>query len=176
MFLPNRICPTTGAPRLPRSKFDRFRYHQNVSRFDHFCGWVFNTIGEENYRDFLAFLAVHTGMSIYGAYILGELFLAEIAEQKLFEVTFYNVRTKEEFKANWNVVAQFLFMHHTFEAGIFIVMVVMSIVLGAFLGFHAYLASFGMTTNESDKWNQVRGWHKEHLRKYRDAVKKGFGQ
>lgn len=174
MFLADRKCPTTGVPRLPRSKFDRFRYHQNVARFDHFCGWVNNTIGEENYRDFLAFLAVHTGMCFYGAVVLGLLFEGEIKEKKLFEVTFYNIRTKEEFKANWHVVAQYLFVNKTFEAGAFVLMLVMGIVLGLFLGYHAYLVSSGMTTNESDKWNQVRSWHKQHLKKFREALKKGL--
>ncbi len=174
MFVSNRICPTTRVPRLPRSKFDRFRYHQNVARFDHFCGWVYNTIGEENYRDFLAFLAVHTGMCVYGAFILGLLFRGEIIDKKLFEVTFFNIRTKEEFKANWHVVGQYLFVNKTFESGIFVVMLVMAIVLGIFLGYHVYLVSFGMTTNENDKWNQVRTWHKQHLRKYREALKKGL--
>ena len=33
------ICRTRKIPRLARSKFDRFKYEENVPRFDHFCGW-----------------------------------------------------------------------------------------------------------------------------------------
>lgn len=61
LFTPDRICSTTGVRRLARSKYDRFKYKQNVARFDHYCGWVYNSIGEENYRFFLLFLLVHAG-------------------------------------------------------------------------------------------------------------------
>ena len=33
------ICRTRKIPRPARSKFDRFKYGENVPRFDHFCGW-----------------------------------------------------------------------------------------------------------------------------------------
>jgi hypothetical protein len=59
LFTAGQICPTRNIPRLARSKFDRHKYHENVARFDHFCGWVHNTIGEANYRWFLLFLVVH---------------------------------------------------------------------------------------------------------------------
>jgi palmitoyltransferase ZDHHC4 len=62
LFPAGQICHTRHIPKLARSKFDRYRYHENVARFDHFCGWVHNTIGEENYRWFLLFLVVHVGV------------------------------------------------------------------------------------------------------------------
>lgn len=33
------ICRTRKIPRPARSKFDRYKYNENVPRFDHFCGW-----------------------------------------------------------------------------------------------------------------------------------------
>lgn len=55
LFVQGQTCPTTRILRPARSKFDRYKYHQNVPRFDHFCGWIQNTVGEENYRFFLLF-------------------------------------------------------------------------------------------------------------------------
>jgi hypothetical protein len=42
-----------------------------VARFDHFCGWLNNAVGEQNYKWFLLFLAVHCFMLSYATYILG---------------------------------------------------------------------------------------------------------
>ena len=33
------ICRTRKIPRPARSKFDRYKYNENIPRFDHFCGW-----------------------------------------------------------------------------------------------------------------------------------------
>lgn len=43
LFQEGRICPTAGVPKLARSKFDRFSA-VNVSKFDHFCGWLVSII------------------------------------------------------------------------------------------------------------------------------------
>lgn len=43
LYVEGRNDPKRGVPRLPRSKFDRMKYHHHVARFDHFCGWVYNT-------------------------------------------------------------------------------------------------------------------------------------
>jgi hypothetical protein len=49
----------------------------------------------------------------------------------------------------------------------------MTVALGAFLGYHCYLTSVNMTTNEAYKWGQVKSWHKQELKRYRQAVKRG---
>jgi palmitoyltransferase ZDHHC4 len=62
LYESGRTCPTRHVPKLARSKFDRHLYGENIPRFDHFCGWVHNSIGEENYRWFLLFLVIHVGV------------------------------------------------------------------------------------------------------------------
>lgn len=136
MFLPNRRCDTTNLIRIPRSKFDRLKYNQNVPRYDHFCGWVFNTIGEENYRWFLLFLAVHVVMCIYGSAVCTLLFWGELKEKHLLDITFFDRATGEHVQSNWFIVSQYLFMRKTLEFGVFAVMSVMGIALGGFLGYH----------------------------------------
>jgi palmitoyltransferase len=69
LFFPDAICPTLGIRKLARSKFDQYYIAKSpldkgrhIPRFDHYCGWVKNSIGEQNYRDFLIFIMIHFGM------------------------------------------------------------------------------------------------------------------
>ena len=173
LFLPDRKCETTNLTRIARSKFDRLKYNANVPRYDHFCGWVFNTIGEENYRWFLLFLAIHVGMCFYGTYVCIALFHGHIRDERLLEITFFDRSTGEEFKATWFVVAQYLFARKMPECAVLIIMLVMGIALGGFLGYHCYLTTLNLTTNESQKWGDVQSWYKKEMKKYKEAVKRG---
>lgn len=136
LFLPDRRCESTNLIRIPRSKFDRFKYTNNVPRYDHFCGWVFNTIGENNYRWFLLFLAIHVLMCAYGSYVCILLFRGEILDKKLLELTFFDRATGEHVKSDWLIVSQYLFARRTLEFSVLAVMFVLGIALGSFLGYH----------------------------------------
>jgi hypothetical protein len=171
LFDENRKCQTTGIPKIARSKFDRHKYNANVARFDHFCGWVHNTIGEENYRFFLLFLLVHFGMCTYGALVVWWLFVGEVQEKKLLELVYVDRFTGEEVPASKFIVAQYLFNRYLWEAGLFMLMAVMAVALFFFLMYHVYLTSYGMTTNESYKWGYINTWYKRELRRYKDAAK-----
>jgi palmitoyltransferase ZDHHC4 len=174
LFVPGKMCAVRkSVPKLARSKYDRFKYENNVARFDHFCGWVYNTIGEENYRYFLLFLVIHTSMCLYGTYVLCCLFYGEVQEQKLMDVRFVDRYTGEEFgPTNW-IIVQYMFHNYLWESGVLLLVGVMAVALILFLAYHCYLTSFNMTTNEAYKWGHVRQWYKEELKRYQKAVKKG---
>ncbi len=161
-------CPTMGIRKLARSKYDRFT-NRHVARFDHFCGFVDNAIGEENYRFFLLFLLIHIGMCIYGTLVTYTLFWGEVIDKNLLNATFYNGATGEEVQADMFVVCHYLFMKYFALCAVFILMSVMSVVLGLFFLFHMYIASNGMTTNEFYKWRQVKKWHKRAVQKYENV-------
>ncbi|CAB9505384.1 zinc finger [Seminavis robusta] len=172
LYVKGRMDKKRGIPRLARSKFDRMKHQQHVARFDHYCGWVAGTIGEENYRLFLLFVATQFGMCVYGTMVLTRLFMGEIEDSNLYEVTFLDKSTGQEYKANNYVVFQYLFHRHIWEAAILTIMAVMAIALSCFLLYHFYVTSIGMTTNEHYKWSDVRKWHKEQVKKYNAYVKK----
>jgi hypothetical protein len=174
LFTPDNICKRKRILKLARSKYDRYKYDEYIPRFDHFCGWVFNTIGEENYRWFLFFLVVHAGMCLYGTIVVGRLFQGEIAEKKFLELVFVDRMTGEQVKASRFIVYQYLFTAFMWEAGLLLLMAVMGISLSLFLGYHIWLTSKGMTTNESFKWSYVNKWYKEELKRYNQAVKSGL--
>uniref|UniRef100_A0A7S4MTU8 Palmitoyltransferase n=1 Tax=Odontella aurita TaxID=265563 RepID=A0A7S4MTU8_9STRA len=173
LFPRDRICPTVKIRKLARSKYD-WVTNQHIPRFDHFCGWINNAVGEENYRWFLLFLAVHVGMCFYGSIVCYWLFVGEIIDGDLLNATFFVVETGEEVKASKMVVVQFLLARHFYLSACFICMVVMGVALTLFLGFHLYLSARGMTTNEYYKWKQVIRWHKSAKRRYEEAKKEGL--
>jgi palmitoyltransferase ZDHHC4 len=175
MYEANVTCRTRNIPRLARSKFDRFLYDDNVARFDHFCGWIYNTVGEENYRWFLLFLLVHAGMCLYGTYCVGCLFYGEILATNLLHATFFDSSTGEEIGASRYIIFQYMFSRHLAEAAVLLIMLVMSVALGLFLLYHCWLTSRNLTTNESYKYDQIMRWYKRELRRYKDAVKNGQG-
>lgn len=110
-------------------------------------------------------------MCSYGSYLLIRLFLGEIQDKKLFEVTFFDRASGQEYQADKWIVFQYLFHRHMYEAGVLAIMGVMAIALLFFLAYHFYITSMGMTTNEDYKFKQVKKWHKEQVRKY-DEYKK----
>ena len=172
LFVEKRICPTVGIRKIARSKFDRVS-GRHVARFDHYCGWVGNSLGEENYRYFLLFLAVHVGMCAYGTIILVRCLYDEIVEMDLLNATFYIAGTGEAVSASKIVVFQYLMARHFALAGTLLLMSVMGLVLAAFLSFHLYITAKGMTTNEWYKWRQVSLWHRNAKKEYDAAVKEG---
>lgn len=172
VFVSNNICPTVGIRKLARSKYDRWSRH-HVSRFDHFCAWLDNPIGEENYRYFLLFLLVHVAMCLYGSYVVGALFWGEIQDKNLMHAVFINMETGEEVEVGWAIVSHFLFARNQCLGGLFILLAAMGFVLSMFFSFHLYLTARGMTTNEYYKWKMVKKWHKMELTKYNKYLKEG---
>ena len=173
MFVP-QTCKTTSIIRPARSKFDRHKYNGNVPRFDHFCGWVYNTIGEENYRFFLLFLLMHVVSCGYGGWIVAALFYGHLREANLLQAVFVDRFTGQKVPATKFLLFQYIFDRYTLQCAVCIIMGVMSIALGLFLGYHIWLTSRGLTTNESFKWDDVRKWYKMELNRYNEAVKQGL--
>jgi palmitoyltransferase len=75
LYAPRR-CPTMRFTAPARSKFCRVT-NRRVARFDHFCGWMNNAIGENNYRFFLGFLAWHALLCAYGAGLMTAILMGE---------------------------------------------------------------------------------------------------
>lgn len=164
MYTPSEKYPL----KLARSKFDRMKYQHFVPRYDHYCGWVDNTIGEENYRHFLLFLLVHTGMCYYGAHVLGRLFYNEIQIRKLLQVTFFDRSSGKEIPSSLWIAMQYLFYKYLYESVVLVVLLVMSITLSLFLGYHVYITSYGLTSNETYKWSQIQKWYRLELQRYQE--------
>uniref|UniRef100_A0A7S2PPS5 Palmitoyltransferase n=1 Tax=Leptocylindrus danicus TaxID=163516 RepID=A0A7S2PPS5_9STRA len=171
MFHPGQTCPTVGIRKLARSKYDRMT-RRHVPRFDHYCGWLNNTIGEENYRLFIWFLIVHTGMLWYGVVLTVLIFKSEAATLNLKYAAFYDNRGRP-LRTSYVIVVQYLIQEHNMLAALLLLMFVMALIVSGFLCFHIYLISRGMTTNEFYKWNEIQKRHKILRMDYAKAVAEG---
>jgi len=168
----NKLCPTIEIRKIARSKYDRCS-RKHVPRFDHFCGWINQSVGERNYRWFLLFLTVHVFMCCYGTWAMATLMYGEVIEKDLLNATFFNAVTGAEVEAGNIIVFHYLFARHFQICGVLLLMSVMAVVLGMFLSFHLFITSRNMTTNEFFKWGSVRRWHKKEKLKYEQALKDG---
>lgn len=62
------MCPKTNLPKPPRAHFDSVT-RQLVLNFDHFCPWLFNAVGFQNYRHFVAFLFWVWVLTLYASLV-----------------------------------------------------------------------------------------------------------
>ena len=152
----NKVCPTLKIRKLARSKYDKYS-DWHIPRFDHFCGWLNQPVGELNYRWFLFFLLVHVGMCFYGTTVLYILLRGELEDESGF---FQTKLVMVAWKHVWIVVAMLL-------------MLTMCFVLGAFFAFHLWLTAKNMTTNEYYKWKEIKAWHKDATATYQRALRIG---
>jgi palmitoyltransferase ZDHHC4 len=147
------ICPILGIRKLARSKYDRFS-KTHVPRFDHYCGWLGQTIGEENHRYFLAFVVSHHILFTYGATFLFHLLRTEATAIMAMDVS----QSPPGFSLDM-LVAMACFDRAI--TSICILCCILAIPALDMVRFHMMLLSNGMTTNEYYKWKALMATAKE---------------
>jgi len=71
------------------------------------------------------------------------------------------------------VIFKYLSSKHPFIICLFVLSAVMGVVMIGFTGFHLWICSRGMTTNEYFKWRDIWGWHKHSTEQYARAKAAG---
>lgn len=148
-------CPTMGITVPARSKFCNTT-KRRVAKFDHYCGWFNNVIGENNLRHFIVFLAVHVALCAYVAYLSTAVVYGEIARRGLLAAEFNTRRGPRRLTEDWVLMAKFLLFHYSPLVVLDIFLIILVIALGSFLVYHLRLVNAGMTTNETFKWKYVK--------------------
>eukprot|EP01041_Mallomonas_annulata_P011599 gene11599-24284_t len=103
LYRKDTICRTCETLKLPRSKHCAL-CNICVPTFDHHCIWLNQCVGEHNYKYFLYFLVVHACFFMYASLVIVLVLLSDVYEHDLFNVTFLNRITGEEYKATTSVV------------------------------------------------------------------------
>lgn len=175
MYASGMFCKTCRVPKTARSKHCALCGHC-VPIFDHHCIWLNQCVGELNYRYFLLFLLTNCAFFAYGAFATGSVLTSEVHSRRLFQTTFVDRATGEEFAPTLSMVFLFVLGLQPALFIIFVLAVVMGIAVGGFLLYHLYLLAAGTTTNETFKWASIEQAHhalvKAHAR-YLERMAKG---
>lgn len=160
MFPADRTCTSCGIVKPARSKHCRVT-DRCVAKFDHHCIWLNNTVGERNYRWFMAYLLSNSVLMLYGAFAALTIFLTEIQALDLFNATFVNNTTGQKMKAGYGIVFQYLLAKHNALMMVSFIATIMGLVISGFSLYHVWLAGTNTTTNETFKWKEARWHHRE---------------
>lgn len=160
-----KLCRTLKVTCPARSKFCRVT-KRRVAKFDHFCGWMNNAIGENNLRHFVTFLALHVVLTSYGAWLCVAVIRQEISRRGLWTLSFEGGKrgVPSTLATDWRLLIRFVAYHFSPLATLALFLVILAIMLGAFLGYHLWMIKQGVTTNETFKWDQVRRIHRRAVR------------
>ena len=159
--------------KVARSKYDRYS-KKTVARFDHYCGWLRQPIGEENYRFFLAFVGVHACMCLYGTFILAILVTERRQPRQQQEEVDDNDAhidtatvddsTSPTTNSHYGIVGMMLHDKSLTLIGLFLFSATVPLI--GFFCFHLYLVCAGMTTNEYYKWKVIQSRHDAARERY----------
>jgi len=155
LYVP-KPCPTLGFTCPARSKFCRVT-RRRVARFDHFCGWMNNAIGENNLRYFVSFLAMHVVLTGYGSWLCFCIVYGELTRRGLWGVAFEGAGgAPVTMTQDWPLMTRFCMFHFGPIVMLGVFLAILVIMLGAFLGYHVWMIRDGVTTNETFKWKDHR--------------------
>jgi palmitoyltransferase ZDHHC4 len=152
-------CRTLGVAAPARSKFCTTT-KRRVARFDHFCVWVNNTIGANNTRWFLLFLAAQTWLVTYVTGACAYAVWWDLRDRDAWNIVFegYTKRGERRTIGNdpFDIGRRFIMYHYGAAVLLGVFCAVIGVGLMFFLAYHIRLAATNVTTNEEFKWDVVR--------------------
>lgn len=153
-------CRTCKIPKPARSKHCSI-CDRCIARFDHHCGWMNNCIGEKNARYFMAFLFWHFLICLYGATVLGLILTGQLKERKVIYILTAYYGIEESFSSLFPHVVQWLLSSYNTQLLLIVFLVIISLLLAGFFGYHAHLCLTNTTTNETFKWQEYVSWKRK---------------
>ncbi|KAJ3426661.1 palmitoyltransferase swf1 [Anaeramoeba flamelloides] len=168
LFFP-RECETCKIMKPARSKHCRF-LNKCVARYDHYCAWLMNSVGEQNYRWFLLFLFSNSLVCCYGAYILFKFLYSQIQDDGLITDIFYDNKGNE-IETGFKFYLSYLVYYQRGAVLLFFMAIIMGFVVIAFFFFQLVFISNNITSNESYKMADLRHYIKNKKKQIQHSKK-----
>ncbi|KAJ5075535.1 palmitoyltransferase swf1 [Anaeramoeba ignava] len=153
IFFP-KFCETCKIQRPARSKHCRF-VNKCVARYDHYCGWVANTMGLNNYRYFVLFLIANMIMCSYASYIIFRILYYNVKNSSILDLVFFD-KYGNPSPISFSHILRYIIVEYRALFGLLIMVFMMGIVLFAFVAYHLYLIATNTTTNETFRYADLK--------------------
>lgn len=142
-------CRTCGVDRPARSKHSKIGGHC-VRRFDHYCPWLANDIGERNLRWFHLFVLTHAALCLYACYVCASVMNDIAWELRLPYATFVD-STGHQYAATIWSITYYVMHRHPWIGGVGTFCGFVAVMLFGFFLFNFRFVWWNCTTNERYK-------------------------
>lgn len=143
-----KLCPTGKIPVVARSRYCGYT-NRRVAKYDHYCPWVIQTIGERNHRFFILFLVACVVASTY--YCVHDIFVVAIYIQHVYSKIPWGNSVGE----NILKFIVMLFLIQPLNTSCIILFLIIIVMLIAFIIQQLYYISQNMTTIEITKYDKI---------------------
>jgi len=145
LYLPGNECRTCLFAKPARSKHCR-SCNSCVAWQDHHCLWVNNCVGGKNFCWFLLFLLTNIYVFFYGTVLLMRILYTSFAPAWKDSQKWYHFGTRLISRGPTERVA----------ACLLLLCILLLPLVALFTSFHIMYVWAGVTTNEADKWDDIR--------------------
>ncbi|KAJ3447786.1 palmitoyltransferase swf1 [Anaeramoeba flamelloides] len=149
-------CETCKFIKPARSKHCRV-LNRCVARYDHYCAWFMNTMGEQNYRYFILFLFANLFLVSFGVYTVVRVLEQKVINTKMFELK-YRDSNGNDLDIGFTFMMDYLKGSQPHILGFGYLLISLFVIVLLFIIYHFRLIWKNTTTNESVKIHELKSF------------------
>jgi len=156
LWTEGKVIQELGVMRPARSKYDPVG-GVLIPKFDHYCPWVNNCVGERNMRWFLAFLLLNTLLCCYATVLLGYLLYNELRLHRVYDLYFMSSRGKPtRLGSSPAKLLQWILLNYSEMCILLLLVAIVAALLGSFFVYQIGLVARNLTTYETHKLELIQ--------------------